>query len=603
MSPALGLAQTVFYVDAEAEGSGDGSSWEDAFADLQEALLAASAGDEVWVKRGVYYPTVGSERSASFVIAADIAVYGGFSGGEVARDEREADPRRNGSVLSGDIGVRFEDADNCYHVVRIEEGVRCVVDGFVVEGGRADGDGNEADQSGGGITGRFLQGTKLRNLWLRNNYARTSGGGVFAYESQLEIEDSFFEKNESRVGGGLYFIAADGVQSKVSATAFTFNFAGSSGGAMALNGEGPIQLSSLSIYRNRAHRSAGAIYCFARNVMLTRCAFVENEGGSSGAGAIYTVGSSMILDGVSFLGNRGGVGVLNLRNSSSVKMANSIAVGNSGGSLLGGDESDLEVISSTIVSSEENQYALSMRYGRITVVNSILKGIPQEQQIRLSESSMTTAVNLIEGSDDYEEPLFARLPDAGDGDWSTYGDNDYGDLRPLAESPAIDAGGVWGNGFFTEDLGGGPRKEDASGNSEEGVIDIGAYEGVGDAGFEELFPGLLPSGDLNGDGITNYDAYAHGFSPYAVAVADALLRAKPVAEGMEISFVRRVGEGVPETYWGVSEDLDAWTFQELDAEALEAFSVEPIDTERERVTRVVSFPESPVFYTIKHRDS
>ncbi len=33
-----------------------------------------------------------------------------------------------------------------------------------------------------------------------------------------------------------------------------------------------------------------------------------------------------------------------------------------------------------------------------------------------------------------------RAPSAGDGDWTTLDDNDYGDLRLQADSPAIDAG-------------------------------------------------------------------------------------------------------------------------------------------------------------------
>ena len=44
-SPAF--SQTIRYVDADAPGANDGTSWEDAFRDLQDALDVAEDGDEI----------------------------------------------------------------------------------------------------------------------------------------------------------------------------------------------------------------------------------------------------------------------------------------------------------------------------------------------------------------------------------------------------------------------------------------------------------------------------------------------------------------------------------------------------------------------------
>lgn len=51
-------ARTI-YVDAHATGADDGSSWEDAFKYIQDAVSAASSGYEIWVAEGSYKPEQG----------------------------------------------------------------------------------------------------------------------------------------------------------------------------------------------------------------------------------------------------------------------------------------------------------------------------------------------------------------------------------------------------------------------------------------------------------------------------------------------------------------------------------------------------------------
>ena len=108
----------IIYVDADATGAGDGSAWADAFTDLQPALEAALSGDQIWVAAGTYTPSLESDpddpRSASFQMKNGVAIYGGFAGGETELEQR--DWVNNPTILSGDIGVVGEAADNSYHV-------------------------------------------------------------------------------------------------------------------------------------------------------------------------------------------------------------------------------------------------------------------------------------------------------------------------------------------------------------------------------------------------------------------------------------------------------------------------------------------------------
>ncbi len=43
----------VIYVDADASRANDGTSWTDAHNDLQDALVDAQAGDQIWVAAGI----------------------------------------------------------------------------------------------------------------------------------------------------------------------------------------------------------------------------------------------------------------------------------------------------------------------------------------------------------------------------------------------------------------------------------------------------------------------------------------------------------------------------------------------------------------------
>ena len=88
-------AADTIYVDASASGANDGSTWADAFTDLQDALDTAATGDEIWVAEGIYKPSAehggSGDRYASFQLKNEVALYGGFdpSVGDVAFQDRD----------------------------------------------------------------------------------------------------------------------------------------------------------------------------------------------------------------------------------------------------------------------------------------------------------------------------------------------------------------------------------------------------------------------------------------------------------------------------------------------------------------------------------
>ncbi len=163
-------APAVIYVDINASGNDDGTSWDDAYNNLQSALFRASDGDELWVASGTYTPVrAGSpgQRTDSFQIKAGVSLYGGFNGTEGNRTE--CNWALNKTVLSGDIGVLGNNTDNCYHIVSGSGvgGSATVLDGFTITGGNANGTEVGDLNIGGGVylnNGSPVMGKRLARI-------------------------------------------------------------------------------------------------------------------------------------------------------------------------------------------------------------------------------------------------------------------------------------------------------------------------------------------------------------------------------------------------------------------------------------------------------
>jgi len=76
----------IIYVDQDANGYNIGTSWQDAYPDLQDALTDANDCDcnQIRVAQQTYKPTDTNDRSIYFDLVDDVAIYGGFppGGGE-----------------------------------------------------------------------------------------------------------------------------------------------------------------------------------------------------------------------------------------------------------------------------------------------------------------------------------------------------------------------------------------------------------------------------------------------------------------------------------------------------------------------------------------
>jgi hypothetical protein len=217
-------AQTTYRVDAGVVGGlQNGSTWADAFSDLQAALAAAQHGDEIWVAQGTYLPTPGTDRFRSFDLKSGVRLLGGFAGMEDSAEQRDwsLHPTR----LSGNIGDPGTPSDNSVHVV-FGRGLdqHTVLDGFVISDGFSLNAPSIVESYGAGMVllgGEGLADSRplVANCVFEHNRAAGAGGGLFAsfvdpsLPSQLQVEHPVnpvlrncdFVRNRAQVFGGGFF--------------------------------------------------------------------------------------------------------------------------------------------------------------------------------------------------------------------------------------------------------------------------------------------------------------------------------------------------------------------------------------------------------------
>ena len=356
----VGPKAVCFYVDQDATGANDGTSWASAYTALESALsltlTVPGAGAEIWVAEGIYTPTYQTDetdpRSATFQLISGTALYGGFAGTESGRQERvwAAHP----TVLSGDL--EGDDLIDPYGVVTTTENVRgsnsyhvvtgsgadatAVLDGFIVTAGRAD---KAVTDNGGGIVNSAGSPT-LRNMILSGNYAAMWGGGLYSDAGSPTVTGVRFRGNLAISGGGV-FGGESGTLTLDGCTVGPDNNVNAAGGG--IDNRGIMTVTNSTIMRNSGTGIVGGAGIANSDVLsLTNCTVSGNETNVAGGGILVSAGS-VGLSHCTITGNTadldatgpgGGGGIYIETGSAQVK--NSIIAGNGlgeGGTALGPD--------------------------------------------------------------------------------------------------------------------------------------------------------------------------------------------------------------------------------------------------------------------------
>jgi len=293
--------QTVLYVDRDATGPANGSSWCNAYRNLQNALSAAGgAVNEIRVANGTYRPDQGGgqaagDRGATFRLVDGVALMGGYVGCG-APDPDARDVAAFETILSGDLGGNDGPAfagyvENSIQVVTYDDpdAQDVVLDGFTISGGNANGEHAAALDQGSavhirdGITKCIPGGPTIRNCTIRDNHADHHGA----------INDH-------------------GLATVIENCTFRDNYAGHEGAGLLIH-SGPTQVSGCTFINNVCDSDGGGVWTGRDGTFpcgtvpyapsFTNCSFTGNTAAGNGGG-IYTEGDRVTVTGCSFTGNQ-----------------------------------------------------------------------------------------------------------------------------------------------------------------------------------------------------------------------------------------------------------------------------------------------------------
>jgi predicted outer membrane repeat protein len=303
----------IIYVDDDAAGANNGSSWADAYNHLQDALADADASPkpvEIRVAQGIYKPDQGrnqtpGDRGATFQLINGVAIYGGCAGfGEPDPDARDASVYK--SVLSGDLNgddVEVEEPrrllneptrrDNGCHVVTgSHTDQTAVLDGFIITAGLLAVVRDDDPRGGAGMRIESGSPTLIDCLFTGNSAISGAAALLNFNGSEPTLMSCTFSGNDS-IHGAMENKKSSPVLSDCKFTRNSF--------AGMLNDDGSSPILVNCSFENNGRE--GMVNRYESNPNLTGCTFRNNAGTG-----MENSGSSPILIDCAFDKNeRGGM--------------------------------------------------------------------------------------------------------------------------------------------------------------------------------------------------------------------------------------------------------------------------------------------------------
>ena len=271
------LEGEIIFVDLNAVGDNDGTTWENAYNQITLAINdPKSAFQEIWVAQGRYNETPS--------LADGNRIYGGFESGDRSREDR--DPLANETILDATIFALPK------RVVRIADVTSTTLDGFTITGG------DNAGRQGGGLLLDNAKLTNILNCRIINNTASFGGGIAILNGSDPQMMHVQITGNNASVDGG-------GIYCDDSVTSFTDVLIGGNGSTQDGGGifikDSVIRRSTFNrclLSGNSAQRDAGGIFSQNNTAFpldFTNCIISGNVGDLGGGLFLLSDGGSRFV--------------------------------------------------------------------------------------------------------------------------------------------------------------------------------------------------------------------------------------------------------------------------------------------------------------------
>lgn len=194
----------VVYVDKDATGNGDGTSWANAYVKLEDALSYNTVlGMSIWIAEGVY-SVEDTSNGKSFVIDNAESLYGGFVGNETTLGQRDIDAHPtilSGDIAGDDMGAPHTNpnyADNADVVLDLAPATTVAaydhavtLDGLTITRGYADstsGAGIRTTNMGTWANSTYQTGILIHNCKIVENYALDRSALMIYQDFYAEVE-------------------------------------------------------------------------------------------------------------------------------------------------------------------------------------------------------------------------------------------------------------------------------------------------------------------------------------------------------------------------------------------------------------------------------
>lgn len=247
---------------------------------IQDALLVANLGDQIWICQGTYTPSTTGNRNDRFTLTNGISIYGGFNGTETPLSQRDSSLITNKTIISGEIQGDADHSNNAFslfYINALDQEVQ--LNSLILR----EGNHYNPSTSGAGTHAGMIQiqnaAAKLANLEIAYN----TGTAIFIHQSNVHMNAIKVHHNEvSALGGG---INIDNELSSIHVTKVTVrnsefyeNIASFGGGICSkMSTDDSLIIENCKIYKNTAGElGGGGISITEGNNILNKVEITNN---------------------------------------------------------------------------------------------------------------------------------------------------------------------------------------------------------------------------------------------------------------------------------------------------------------------------------------